>query len=94
MFFSAVFSAFVYQILYPGVIKLKRMKICGNYTGYGINNMGQNLGHDFVSWDVAIQSWFDEHENYEKYIEGDGSKNGKPVKHYKQVNIILQNISL
>ena len=39
VFFSAVFSAFVYQILYPGVIKLKRMKICGNYTGYGINNM-------------------------------------------------------
>ena len=52
------------------------MKMYAVFAGYGINNMGQNLGHGFLSWDVAIQSWFDEHENYEKYIEGDGSKNG------------------
>ena len=47
--------------------------------------MGQNLGHDEESWIDMIQTWFDEHMNYQEGIDGDGSKNGEPVKHYKQV---------
>ena len=56
--------------------------------GYGIYSFGQNLGHDFDSWDAAIQSWYDEWKNYEWAAGGDGSKNGEPVQHYKQVMLI------